>query len=78
PGLGYLGVAIPLAGINVSYTYAVGKIFAQHFQSGEPLESFDPAEQKRRFAEKLREGREFAKRTKDDFKSRFRKEKAEA
>ena len=78
PGLGYFGVAIPLAGINVSYTYAVGKIFAQHFQSGEPLESFDPAEQKSRFAEKLREGREFAKRTKEDFKSRFRKEKTEA
>ncbi|NDG44777.1 MAG: DUF697 domain-containing protein [Gammaproteobacteria bacterium] len=78
PGLGYFGVAIPLAGINVSYTYAVGKIFAQHFQSGEPLESFDPAEQKSRFAEKLREGREYAKRTKEDFKSRFRTEKTEA
>lgn len=77
PGLGYFGVAVPLAGINVSYTYAVGKIFAQHFQSGEPLESFDPAEQKSQLAEKLREGREFAKRTKEDFKGRFRKEVTE-
>ena len=31
PGIGYFGLAIPLATLNVSYTYAVGKIFATAF-----------------------------------------------
>ena len=72
PGIGYFGLAIPLATLNVSYTYAVGKIFAQHFQSGADLASFDPNAQKANFKEKLEEGKEYARKTKQAFKQKFR------
>lgn len=72
PGIGYFGLAIPLATLNVSYTYAVGKIFAQHFQSGADLASFDPDAQKTNFKEKLEEGKEYARKTKQAFKQKFR------
>ena len=72
PGIGYFGLAIPLATLNVSYTYAVGKIFAQHFQSGADLASFDPDAQKTNFKEKLEEGKEYARKAKQTFKQKFR------
>ena len=72
PGIGYFGLAIPLATLNVSYTYAVGKIFAQHFQSGADLASFDPNAQKANFKEKLEEGKEYARKAKQTFKQKFR------
>jgi uncharacterized protein (DUF697 family) len=71
PGIGYFGLAIPLATLNVSYTYAVGKIFAQHFQSGADLASFDPNAQKANFKEKLEEGKEYARKAKQTFKQKL-------
>ncbi len=78
PGIGYFGLAIPLATLNVSYTYAVGKIFAQHFQSGADLESFDPNTQKANFKEKLAEGKEYARKTKQTFKRKIREKRNKA
>lgn len=75
PGIGYFGLAIPLATLNVSYTYAVGKIFAQHFQSGAGLASFDPNAQKANFKEKLEEGKEYARKAKQTFKQKLREKR---
>ncbi|HIG26769.1 MAG TPA: DUF697 domain-containing protein [Verrucomicrobiales bacterium] len=75
PGIGYFGLAIPLATLNVSYTYAVGKIFAQHFQSGADLASFDPNAQKANFKEKLEEGKEYARKAKQTFKQKLREKR---
>ena len=74
PGLGYFGLVAPLAIINVSHTYAVGKIFAQHFQAGDNLDSFDAVDQKETFKSKIKDGKEFARRTKEEFKSKFKRE----
>ena len=76
PGLGYIGVVIPLATINVSYTYAIGKIFVQHFQSGNDLETFDAEKNKTSFKEKLAEGKEYAKKAQQKFKKKAREKKS--
>lgn len=75
PGIGYFGLVAPLAVINVSHTYAVGKIFAQHFQAGNNLDSFDAEDQKETFKSKIEDGKEFARRTKKEFKSKFKRER---
>ena len=74
PGLGYFGLVAPLSVINVSHTYAVGKIFAQHFQAGNNLDAFVAADQKETFKSKLKDGKEFARRTKEEFKSKFKRQ----
>ena len=75
PGIGYFGLVAPRAVINVSHTYAVGKIFAQHFQAGNNLDSFDAEDQKETFKSKIEDGKEFARRTKKEFKSKFKRER---
>lgn len=60
---------IPIVGHTVSVlvmpasggasTYALGKVFVQHYESGGTFLSFDPAAVKAHFAELLREGRKF-------------------
>lgn len=40
-------------------TYAIGKVFVQHFESGGTFLNFDPAAVREYFREQFREGREF-------------------
>lgn len=40
-------------------TYAIGKVFVQHFESGGTFLNFDPAAVREHFREQFREGREF-------------------
>ena len=72
PGLGYFGLTIPLATLNVGYTYAIGKIFAQHFQSGADLESFNASEKVEQFKSKLAEGKSFARKAKKEFTQKIK------
>jgi len=57
PGVGGLigMVAVPLLG--GASTYALGKVFIQHFESGGTLLDFDPAKMKAYFAEQFEKGK---------------------
>ncbi len=57
PVLGLVGAIVPTAIIAAALTYAVGKVFAHHFETGGTLFDFEPSKAKRFFAEKYREGR---------------------
>jgi uncharacterized protein (DUF697 family) len=68
--VGSLLKAIPLVGPLVgapsmvvfcgASTYAVGKVFIQHFESGGTFLSFDPAKVKEHFQQEFAEGRKLA------------------
>jgi len=73
PGIGYLAVTIPLTTINVTNTYAVGKILAHHFESGHAVDSLGSGSQKVVIQSALANGKAFAHRTKKEFLDRFRK-----
>ena len=69
PGAGTLFgmVAMPLsAGAT---TYAVGKVFTQHFASGGTFLNFNPDEVRDYFEEKVKEGKEVVKSMKSNVKS---------
>jgi uncharacterized protein (DUF697 family) len=59
----------PIAGIFTmpafygASTYAVGKIFAQHFASGGTFLDFDPSKNRKAFAEQLEEGKQVVSRS---------------
>lgn len=68
PGAGTLFgmVAMPLsAGAT---TYAVGKVFIQHFASGGTFLNFNPDEVREYFEEKVQEGKDIAKNVKNQVK----------
>lgn len=61
PGIGSF---IGSAGVSVSaggLTYATGKVFARHFETGGTLDDFNLEEAKRQFRQELRRGREVAR-----------------
>ena len=69
PGAGTLFgmVAMPLsAGAT---TYAVGKVFIQHFASGGTFLNFNPDEVREYFEEKVQEGKDVVKNVKNQVKS---------
>ena len=74
PGIGYLAVTIPLTTINVTNTYAVGKILAHHFESGHAVDSLGSRSQKAVLQSTLADGKAFAHRTKKEFLDRFKNE----
>jgi uncharacterized protein (DUF697 family) len=65
PVLGTLGGAAGVAITAGSITYAVGQVFAKHFESGGSLLDFDPKKTKEVFKQKLKEGQDVAKSLKD-------------
>jgi len=64
PGLGSLAGIAALPIVAGGSTYAVGKIFVQHFESGGTFLDFDPAKTRRYFAEQFKEGQKVALETK--------------
>ena len=52
-------VTIPIFGSSA--TYAIGKIFVQHFESGGTFLTFDPEKVRGHYAELFKEGKELAK-----------------
>lgn len=56
PGIGTLAGGATTAALGGASTYAVGKVFQQHFEQGGTLEDFDPDKVKGSFAEALQQG----------------------
>ena len=56
PVVGTFGGVLALPVVAGASTYAVGKVFVQHFESGGTFLDFDPAKTKQYFAEQFKEG----------------------
>lgn len=61
PFVGSVLGALSMPAIAGATTYAVGKVFVQHFESGGTFLTFDPKAVKEYYAEQLKEGTELAK-----------------
>ncbi len=61
PLIGQTTGALSMAILAGASTYAVGKVFVQHFESGGTFLDFDPAKVKDYFAEQFQEGQKIAK-----------------
>jgi len=61
PGLGTIGGAAGMSVVAGASTYALGKVFVQHFESGGNLLDFDPAKMKSFFASQYEQGVQEAK-----------------
>ena len=64
PILGVLSGAIAVPGAAAALTYAVGKVFVQHFASGGTFLDFDPKKVREHFARQFEEGKLVAAKTK--------------
>ncbi|MBJ6609850.1 MAG: DUF697 domain-containing protein [Candidatus Thiothrix moscowensis] len=56
PGVGTLAGGATTAALGGASTYAIGKVFQQHFEQGGTLEDFDPDKAKGSFVEAFHEG----------------------
>lgn len=56
PVFGLASVILPMPFIAGAITYAVGKVFVQHFEAGGTLLDFNPPKMEKFFAEKYKEG----------------------
>ncbi len=56
PGLGWVIGGASVALFGAASTYAVGKVFVQHFASGNTLLSFDPAQVRAYYAQQYAQG----------------------
>lgn len=61
PGLGSFVGGAGVALLSGALTYAVGRVLAQHFESGGTLLDFDPSRVRDRFRAELKAGRDAAK-----------------
>ncbi len=71
-----IGQAVGMVTMPVSCgasTYATGKVFIRHFESGGDLFTFDPDKMKAYYREMLKEGRKVAQKTADTDHSEKRK-----
>ena len=57
PGIGSVAGGVALTAVSGASTYAVGKVFIQHFASGGTFLDFDPVETREYFAEQFKEGK---------------------
>jgi uncharacterized protein (DUF697 family) len=64
PGINILFGSTSMAAIGSASTYAVGKVFQQHFEEGGTLEDFDPEEEKEIFKNELKKGVELSQKKK--------------
>jgi uncharacterized protein (DUF697 family) len=60
PVIGQLGGALAMPVVAGAATYAVGKVFVQHFESGGTFLDFDPEKTREYFAQKFSEGQKVA------------------
>ena len=61
PGIGTLVGGASMAMLGGASTYAVGKVFQQHFEEGGTLENFDPKTAKKTFEAELEKGKELSR-----------------
>ncbi|MDX8394708.1 MAG: DUF697 domain-containing protein [Mariprofundales bacterium] len=57
PGIGHVSSGATLVLLNGASTYAIGKVFAQHFASGGTFLTFDPEQVREYFAEQYEKGK---------------------
>jgi uncharacterized protein (DUF697 family) len=57
PIVGVLSAFVAVPGLAAAFTYAVGKIFVQHFASGGTFLDFDPKKVREHFAREFEEGK---------------------
>ncbi len=60
PIIGWTTGAVAMGGLGGATTYAVGKVFVQHFEAGGNLLNFDPEAMKEYFAQQFEEGKKVA------------------
>jgi uncharacterized protein (DUF697 family) len=58
PGVGWLAGAGSAAVLGAASTYALGKVFVQHFESGNTFLSFDPEKVRAYYAQQYDQGKE--------------------
>ncbi|MFK5975065.1 MAG: DUF697 domain-containing protein [Sulfurovum sp.] len=68
PVVGQSAGVISMATSGAALTYAVGKVFVQHFESGGTFLTFDPAQVKEYFKSELEKGKNMAKGIAKDMK----------
>ena len=66
PGLGTATGILSMALLGGAATYAIGKVFVQHFESGGTFLNFDPEEVRAYFKQQFEEGKEVAADLKSD------------
>lgn len=57
PGIGSLVGAVTMPIVNSGTTYAIGKVFTQHFESGGTFLTFDASKVRAYFEQQLKEGK---------------------
>ncbi len=60
PGIGAAAGGLSLAALSSAATYAVGKVFQQHFENGGNLADFNPETAKEHYQTALKEGQNLA------------------
>lgn len=73
PLVGQAAAMLTMPAVAAASTYAVGKVFIRHFESGGTFLSFDPAKTKEYFAKMYTEGKEVANSLKQSVKSSGKK-----
>jgi uncharacterized protein (DUF697 family) len=68
PGLGWAVGAASGALLGAASTYALGKVFVQHFESGNTFLTFDPAQVKAYYAQQYEQGKEEVRKNFTGFK----------
>ncbi len=68
PGLGWIVGAASGALLGAASTYALGKVFVQHFESGNTFLTFDPAKVKAYYAQQYEQGKEEVRKSFAGFK----------
>jgi len=66
PVVGYLTAIFAVPGSAAAFTYAVGKVFVQHFASGGTFLDFDPKKVRQHFAREFQEGKVVAEQVKSE------------
>lgn len=66
PIVGHITAFATMPALGGAATYALGKVFVQHFEAGGTFLTFDPAKVREHFAEKFKEGQEFVSNLKKD------------
>jgi hypothetical protein len=55
--IGVMSAFVAIPGLAAAFTYAVGKVFVQHFASGGTFLDFDPKKVREHFAREFEEGK---------------------
>jgi uncharacterized protein (DUF697 family) len=66
PVIGVLSAFVAVPGLAAAFTYAVGKVFIQHFASGGTFLDFDPKKVREHFAREFEEGKIVATKVKHE------------